>query len=73
MAERLSEHKGHILNNNRKQGTGIHFNKHGHISNLRSTILEKIINKNPIYRKEREKYQIRKFDSYLNGINLSPE
>ena len=74
MSERLSEHIGYILNNNRKQATGIHFNKHGHnISHLRITILEKIATKNEIYRKEREKYHINKFYSYLTGINLSPQ
>ena len=56
-----------------KTPTGEHFNKPGHsVSNLRITILEQIKNTNPLYRKEREKYHIRKFNTYYRGMNKMP-
>ena len=50
--------------------TGKHFDSRGHsLSNLTISILKKA-NKNEIlYRKEREKYLIRQFNTYYNGLN----
>ena len=48
---------------------GEHFSLLGHsIDNLRVIILEKVKLKEQ-YRKESEKYFIRKFDTYYNGMN----
>ena len=42
------------------------------VSDLEAIILEKIMKTDPLYRKERERYIIRKFNSYYNGMNRSP-
>ena len=73
LRNRLCEHIGYINSKNMKTPTGKHFNQPGHsVSNLRITILEKIKNLNPLYRKEREKYHIRKFNTFYNGMNRMP-
>ena len=53
--------------------TGDHFNKKGHsLSDLEVIILEQVPSQDPLYRKERERYLIRKFNSFYNGMNKSP-
>ena len=73
MKDRLGNHKGYINNNHWNQPTGHHFNKPGHsIDNLTITILEKVKKVNTTYRKEREKYLIRKFNTHYAGMNRTP-
>lgn len=73
MKDCLGNHKGYINNNQWNQPTGEHFNLPGHsINNLTITILEKVKKVNSVYRKEREKYLIRKFNSYYSGMNRTP-
>ena len=55
------------------QATGKHFNSPGHsLSDLTIVILEKVRSSDDMYRKEREKYFIRKFNTYYNGLNRQP-
>ena len=50
--------------------TGEHFNLPGHtLSDLRITILEKVRSNDDMYRKERERYFIQKFNTYYKGLN----
>ena len=73
MQQILSEHIGYINNRHLRQATGYHFNKKGHSSdNVTITILEKVKKMDTQYRKEREKFLIRKFNTYYNGINRMP-
>ena len=73
LKNRLSEHKGYIINKHLNQPTGAHFNKPGHdISNMNISILEKVKKNCQIYKKERETYFIRKFYSYYKGMNKKP-
>jgi hypothetical protein len=52
------------------KATGAHFNKPSHsLANLTVTVLEQVKFKDESYRKEREKYFIRKFNTYNNGMN----
>ena len=54
--ERFSEHKGYANNNNQTKATGLHFNQKGHsVNNMRITMLEKVFNKNPLFRKTKRK------------------
>ena len=70
---RFSEHKGYVENNKLNEATGEHFNKKGHSSSdMMITILEKVKSNDEIYRKEREKYHIRIFNTYYKGMNKSP-
>ena len=67
---RLSDHRGYISNQVVSKATGAHFNLPGHsLADLGVTILEQTRNNSEEYRKEREKYFIRRFDTYNNGIN----
>ena len=73
LRDRISEHKTYIRTNKLNQPTGEHFNRPGHsLANLKITILEQMKTDSTLYRKERESYLIRKFDSYNRGMNKSP-
>ena len=70
--ERISEHRGYIYRNEKRFATGEHFNQPGHsLDNMKFTILEAVKKKDPLYRKEREIYHIRKLNFFHNGINKS--
>ena len=72
MHERLSQHRGYVTRNT-QDATGHHFNRPGHtLGNMNITIIERVKSKDPIYRKERERYCIRKFNSLDQGMNKSP-
>ena len=67
---RIAEHKGYIRNKNLGQPTGIHFNLPGHsLSNMNVTIIEKMRKTDRLYRREKEKYHIKKFNTFYNGMN----
>ena len=71
--DRLGDHKGYIRNYHVNQPTGAHFNKPGHLlSDMKIIILEKVKKMDDQYRKEREKYFIKKFNTYYKGINQKP-
>ena len=73
LKDRLLEHQGYINNRKLKTATGFHFNQPGHsISNLKISILEKVKSVDLLYRKEREKYLIHKFNTFYKGINQMP-
>ena len=67
---RLADHRGYVNREYLATATGAHFNKPGHdLSHLMVTILEQVKSKDDIYRKEREKYLINKFNTYYKGLN----
>ena len=67
---RLSEHRGYITNQVYSQPTGAHFNLPGHsLANLTIMILEQVKINDEEYRKQREKYFIRKLNTFYRGIN----
>ena len=69
---RLAEHRGYV-NNDDDTATGQHFNLPGHsLSDLTVTILEKVRSNDDLYRRERERYFIRKFNTYYKGLNRQP-
>ena len=73
LKHRIGEHKTYVRRNKLNEPTGEHFNRPGHsLENLKITILEKMKNENKCYRKERESYLIRKFNTFNLGINKSP-
>jgi hypothetical protein len=70
LKHRLADHRGYIINQVTSRATGAHFNLPGHsLAHLKVTILEQTRSNDEEYRKEREKYFIRKFDTYNLGIN----
>ena len=69
LQKRLADHRGYISTQVESRATGAHFNLPGHsLADLSVTILEQT-KSDPEYRREREKYFIRKFDTVNNGIN----
>ena len=70
LKHRLADHRGYVTNEKVNYITGAHFNKPGHsLSNLKITILEKVKKVDPLYRKERERYLINKFNTFHRGMN----
>ena len=68
--ERFREHRGYVTANMKNKATGQHFNEPGHsISDMTITVIEKIFNKDPRYRKQREKMFINKFNTRYKGLN----
>ena len=66
---RLDEHRGYINTKDESQPTGAHFNLPGHsLANLKATIIEQVLVNTELYRKERETFYIRKFNTY-DGMN----
>ena len=73
LSKRFAEHRGYVNNRVLSQPTGYHFNKPGHdINNMTITVLEKVKTKDELYRREREKHLINKFDTYKRGMNKQP-
>ena len=67
LKHRLSDHRGYVINKVVSKATGAHYNLPGHsLADMRITILEQIKNNNIEYRKDREKYFIRLFNTYNN-------
>ena len=70
LKDRLADHRGYISNQVETKATGAHFNLPGHsLADLLVTILEQTRHHNEEYRREREKYFIRRFDTFNQGIN----
>ena len=70
LKERFSEHKGYVNTNNQSKATGVHFNTRGHsVSDMQITVVEKIFSKDPMFRKQREKLYIQKFNTRYKGLN----
>ena len=73
LKDRIGEHKGYIRTKKLNEPIGEHFNQRGHsITDLKVSILEKVIKEEKFYRKERESYLIRKFDTFYGGLNKAP-
>ena len=71
--DKICEHIGDVRNKNIEKSVGNHFNLPGHtLSNMIVTTLEKVNVNNTQYRKEREKYLIRKFNIFYSGLYLKP-
>ena len=69
---RLAEHRGYV-NSYDDTATGEHFKLPGHsLAEMTVTILEKVRSSDDLYRKEREKYFIRKFNTFYKGLNRQP-
>ena len=70
LKDRFLEHKGYANTNNQTKATGLHFSQKGHsVNNMKITILEKVFNENPQFRKQREKMYIQKFNTKYKGLN----
>ena len=72
LRERFTEHKGYVNTKNLTKATGIYFNEKGpNISDMQISIIEKVLNQDPQFRKQREKMFIQKFNSNYKGLNKS--
>ena len=67
---RLAKHWGYVTNQLTDKATGAYFNSAGHsLSDLKIIILEQVKKKDTEYRKQREKYFIRKFNTLNIVLN----
>ena len=70
LKERFVEHRGYVRAQMKNKSTGRHFSEQGHsISDMTITVLEKIFNPDPQYRRQREKMWINKFNTRYRGLN----
>ena len=67
---RLADHRGYVVNQETTTATGRHFNLPGHsLADLSISIVEQVRKNYPMYRKEREEFHIRRFDTLHRGLN----
>jgi hypothetical protein len=67
---RLADHRGYVVNKDITKATGHHFNLPGHsVTDLSITVIEKVKNNDVLYRREREEYHIRRFNTMHMGLN----
>ena len=70
LQSRIAEHRGYVTQHMTDKSNGHHFNTPGHsLSDMKVTVIEKSKRRGTEYRKEREHYFIRKFDTFYNGLN----
>ena len=70
LKKRLADDRHYILNDKDNEATGHHFTLPGHnLSKLKIKILEQIRKNCDLYRKKREKYHIRKLNTFYSGLN----
>ena len=66
----LSDHCGYIVNKNTNTATGHHFNLPGHsLADLSLIMIEQVKKNYTLYRKEREEFHIRRFNTLYKGVN----
>ena len=66
---RVANQRGYVSKQETDKATGAHFSMPGHsLADLRVTKVEQTRGKSNEYRKDREHYFIRKFDTYYKGI-----
>ena len=62
----MCHYLGYVRNRTLSKATGEHFHLPGHEkNNMKFTILEKGRSADPLYGREREKYHIRKFNTFV--------
>ena len=67
---RLDEHRMYINTKDETKPTGAHFNLTGHsLTNLKASVIEQVTINEEDYRKEREHFYIRKFNTFHKGMN----
>ena len=70
LQDRFSEHRGYVTRKIMHKATGEHYNLPGHkMADMEVTILEKIYNTDPQFRKAREKMWIERFNTKYKGLN----
>ena len=70
LQDRFSEHRGYVNRKILNKSTGEHFNSPGHsMADMTVTLLEKIYNSDPQFRKAREKMWIERFNTKYKGLN----
>ena len=62
---RIDDHRGYVVNKHLQHAKGLHFKQPGHcLADMHFIAIEKEKRNNALYRKEREEYFIRKFNTY---------
>ena len=67
---RVAEHRGYVFNKETDKATGAHFTMPGQsLADLRVSAIEHTKGRGSEYRKEREHFFIRKFNTFHRGLN----
>ena len=67
---RLSDHRGYVNTMDRQQATGQHFTSAGHsLADLAIVAIEQVKKQDVLYRKQREEYHIRRFNTLQKRLN----
>ena len=70
----IADYRGYISSQDETKAKGQHFNSPGHsLSDLTITILEKVRSNDDLQRKEREKYFIRKLNTFTKDSTDNPK
>ena len=70
LKHRIADHRGYITSQVTSKATGAHWNLPGHsLAQMKFTVLEQVKFNSEGYRKERETYFIKKFNTFYKGIN----
>ena len=67
---RLADHRGYIVNGDTSTATGQHFTSRGHsLADLSVAAIEQVKKDNIWYRKQREEFHIRRYNTLHKGLN----
>ena len=70
LRSRFLDHAGYVRRKEVEKSTGHHYNMPGHsLSDMTISVLKRIKQDDPMYRKRRESYHIAQFDLVHNGVN----
>ena len=70
LRSRFADHRGYVKGKQTEKATGMHFNLPGHsVTNMKVSIIEQVKYNSDLYRKEREDFYIRRFNTYNEGLN----
>ena len=70
LKSRLAEHRGYVVNGDTTKATGHHFSLPGHsLVDLQVNAIEQVKKKDILYRREREEYHIRRYNTLYKGLN----
>ena len=70
LRSRFADHRGYVKGKQTEKATGMHFNLPGHsVTNMKVSIIEQVKYNSDLYRKEREDFYIRRFNTYNEGFN----
>ena len=70
LKSRFADHRGYVSRGDTSTATGAHFTSPGHSrADMKISVIEQVKKKDDLYRKQREKFHIEKFNTQNEGLN----